>query len=495
MAYTINRFDGSTLTVVEDGTIDNNTDIKLVGKNYAGYGEIQNENFVNLLENFANTTPPPRPISGQLWFDSDTFKLKFYDGSKFKTTGGAEVSGEIPAGLTEGDFWWDTENEQLYAYNGTDFILVGPQNVGADITQMQSRSILGTDGINHPVVLAIINGVIVYIISNEEFTISTDNQENIINGFDIVKKGITLVNTQSSTGGQTSTDHIFWGTSSNALSLNGFAESDFVRKGAALFDSLVSFSDAGFAVGDSNDFNVRIENDDEAVLSNNIGNVIKFNAKDDEGIVKNSLRIFADRILPGIQPDNLEDEEVYIGDGGSPFETVYANNFVGLSEKSSSLVFNDEKNFPDILPNPNTVAIRDVSGNLRANLFRGVALAAKYADLAEKYSTETDLPVGTLVSVCKHSQYEVCAANATDTIVGTVSENPAYLMNSEAEGQPIAFVGRVPVRILGSIEKGQNVYALDAGVASVDGNGQLIGIALETNLNEDEKLIECILKV
>ena len=52
MAYTINKYNAAQLTIVQDGTIDQTTDIKLVGKNYAGYGEIQNENFVFLLENF-----------------------------------------------------------------------------------------------------------------------------------------------------------------------------------------------------------------------------------------------------------------------------------------------------------------------------------------------------------------------------------------------------------------------------------------------------------
>jgi hypothetical protein len=150
MAYTINRYDGSTLTVVEDGTIDQNTDLKLVGRNYAGYGEIQNENFVFLLENFANQNPPPKPVSGQLWFDSSASKLKFYDGGQFRSTGGAETNTDQPSGLTEGDFWWDTSNEQLYAFNGTDFILIGPQDAGEGITQMQSRTVIDTNGVGSP---------------------------------------------------------------------------------------------------------------------------------------------------------------------------------------------------------------------------------------------------------------------------------------------------------------------------------------------------------
>ena len=79
MAYTIDRYNGTTLTVVEDGTVDQTSDIKLVGKNYAGYGEIQNENFLHLLENFSGANQPPKAISGQVWYDSGANKLKLYD--------------------------------------------------------------------------------------------------------------------------------------------------------------------------------------------------------------------------------------------------------------------------------------------------------------------------------------------------------------------------------------------------------------------------------
>jgi len=78
MAYNINKYNTSSAAtiVVEDGTINTTLDIKLIGKNYAGYGEIQNENFVWLLENFSSRTEPPNAIVGQLWFDSSVQKLK-----------------------------------------------------------------------------------------------------------------------------------------------------------------------------------------------------------------------------------------------------------------------------------------------------------------------------------------------------------------------------------------------------------------------------------
>jgi hypothetical protein len=71
MAYAIDRYNNTLLTTVEDGTVDQTTDLKFIGKNYAGYGEIQNENFVHLLENFSGETKPPRPLPGQLWYDRD----------------------------------------------------------------------------------------------------------------------------------------------------------------------------------------------------------------------------------------------------------------------------------------------------------------------------------------------------------------------------------------------------------------------------------------
>ena len=134
MAYVINLTNGSQLATVEDGTIDQSTSLKLVGKNYAGYGEIQNENFVHLLENFSSANQPAAPLTGQIWFDSSGKKLKFYDGTKFRTTGGAEVGTSQPVGLTTGDFWWDSGNNQLYAQNSDGgFVLIGPQNINAAI--------------------------------------------------------------------------------------------------------------------------------------------------------------------------------------------------------------------------------------------------------------------------------------------------------------------------------------------------------------------------
>ena len=115
MPYQINRYNGDILVTVEDGTTSaDKTTLTLVGRNYAGYGEIQNENFVFLLENFANPSEPKSPLSGQIWYKSSEKKLKFYTGDMWKTTGGAEVGPDQPLGLATGDFWYNTTSRQLF---------------------------------------------------------------------------------------------------------------------------------------------------------------------------------------------------------------------------------------------------------------------------------------------------------------------------------------------------------------------------------------------
>ena len=501
MAYTINRYNNATLTVVEDGTIDQTTDIKLVGKNYAGYGEIQNENFVFLLENFSGANPPPKAISGQVWFDSGNSKLKFYDGSQWRTTGGAEISATQPAGLSEGDFWWDTTNQQLYAYNGTDFVLVGPQDAGEGITQMQSRSVRDTEGLTKSVIVATINDEEIFVVSGAQFTIDSSDAENAIPGFDVVRQGVTLKNTINATDGVTSTAHRFWGTASNALKLNGIDASNYVTTGggSSSFDVPVNFqTDGGISIGFGLDLKLFVENDNEGVIANDVGDTIKLRAKQ-TGVNQNILEISAGSVLPGRNNADTGVNTVDLGASASQFNNVYATTFTGTATQASALVVGGSARSGNVgsagTGTPNTVAVRDSSGNLNAVLFQGTATSARYADLAEKYTTAEELPVGTAVAVCGHADHEVEPAVASQMCIGVVSAEPAYLMNSEAEGQAIGLTGRVPVRVKGPVKKGQAVFAWADGVCSTIETSGLVGIALESNSDESEKLIECVLKV
>lgn len=508
MAYTINRYNNATLTVVEDGTLDQTTDIKLVGKNYAGYGEIQNENFVFLLENFASANPPPKAISGQVWFDSGNSKLKFYDGSQWRTTGGAEISASQPAGLSQGDFWWDTTNEQLYAYNGTDYVLVGPQDAGEGITQMQSRSVRDTEGLTKSVITATINDEVIFIISahlgsgGNGFTIDSSDAENAISGFDVVRPGVTLKNTINANNGATSSAHRFWGTASNALMLNGVAASNYVTTGAGSteFTELVNFrSDSGIAIGVGLDLKLFVENDNEVVVANDVGTKIKFRAKQ-SGINQNVLEMRPGSVLPGRNAADTGVNSIDIGASGSEFNNVYATTFTGTATRAGALVVGGSARTGNVgssgTAQPDSVAVRDSSGNLNAVLFQGTATSARFADLAEKYTTDQEYSVGTVMSVCTHGDHETEAAQRGTIAIGVISAEPAYLMNSDIEGQAIGLKGRVPVRIIGAVKKGEAVYVDDNGCASTMINGgSLVGIALESNEDDSEKLVECVLKV
>jgi len=126
MAYTINLTDGTVFATIADGTVNTSSSMILVGKNYAGYGEFLDENFIHLLENSANTTAPSAPLIGQLWWDKANTLLKVYNGSTFKTISAATSSASAPVSNVQGDLWYDTVNQQLKVYTGSSFIVVGP---------------------------------------------------------------------------------------------------------------------------------------------------------------------------------------------------------------------------------------------------------------------------------------------------------------------------------------------------------------------------------
>jgi len=493
MAYIINKTDGSQIAVVEDGTVDQTTDLKLVGKNYAGYGEIQNENFVHILENFSSANSPSRAIKGQIWFDSGTSKLKFYDGTKFRTTGGAEVSASQPSGLTEGDFWWDNANNQLYANTASGgFILIGPQSQGATTTSFVTDSVRDIANVNRTVIKGTVNDEVVVILSAADFTIDSSDPDNAITGFDVIHQGMTLKNTTNAQQGVTSTAHRFWGTATNSDKLGGIAASEFVRSvpgQESVFSEIVRFSDNGFTVGDGNDLAVKIENGNQAVISNEVGTVIRFKVDNDSAQSTEPLQIKAGGLMPGANT------QFNIGSDTARFSNVWATTFNGTATSANTMVVGSNNRPASTSPNNDTVAVRDSNGDLFANNFQGIASSAKYADLAEKYTTDDQYPVGTIMTIGTDEGSEATWCPMSEMPIGVISTKPAYLMNADAEGQAIALKGRVPVRVMGPVNKGDKLYVGANGTAQKANEGDLIGIALESNDRHEEKLVETFLKV
>lgn len=505
MGYIINRYNGTVLTTVEDGTVNLTTEVKFVGKNFAGYGETQNENFLHLMENFANPTPPGKPLSGMIWFDSTANKIKFYDGTRWRTTGSAEVNTVQPIGNVEGDLWWNSTTRQLYARSADgEWILVGPQTTALGTTQFISRLINGFDEFGALSQYAIIEAVLsdgvnentTLLISNDDFTIAPE--DDIANFTNFVKKGITLSDTNEE---GISTDTLFWGTASNALKLEGFSASDFINKLDLDFPDSVTIDNILFLGRESKAPGVSGGSNEIGVVQNTATSTISF-------IINNSVPVKVLNISPnGLTP--AQNLTFNLGTSSLRWNEVHAESFKGTADRSNTIrvgtsgsdyrgasqTFNSLT--PGLIVARTSVQEGTVPANsIRAVQFVGTATQAQYADLAEKYTTEKEWPVGTAMAVCSHGEHETCPAKASSVAIGVISEKPAYLMNSELEnGQAIALKGRVPVRVKGAVKKGQAVYAWENGVCSTISTTALVGIALESNADEDEKLVECVLKV
>lgn len=180
MAYQVNKTDGTIVATVADGQVDTlSTDLTLIGKNFSGFGEALNENFVKLLENFSSTTQPTNPIKGQVWFDGTENKLKVYSGTAFVPVSSATISNTQPSTLGVGDLWFNDTQKQLYFFDGNETILLGP-----DYSQTQGLSGLRVtsilDSLNQTRVITSLynNGILLGIFSKDSFT-----PKNAIEGY------------------------------------------------------------------------------------------------------------------------------------------------------------------------------------------------------------------------------------------------------------------------------------------------------------------------
>ncbi|NBP55172.1 hypothetical protein EBU71_01300 [bacterium] len=584
MSYQINRFDGTPFITVQDGTLDSTTNIKLVGKNYAGYGEIQNENFLFLLENFSSANPPAKAISGQVWYDSGTKKLKFYDGTKFRTTGGAEVASTPPTGLTTGDFWFDTNTAQLKAWNGTDFTLIGPQGTPTGgKTQMVSELVKesGTTT-TYPVIKAYVGDTVMAVFSKQAFIPDANYIDQT--AFPAIKQGVTLKNALTTTGVSSGSNNFFWGTAADSNRLGGFPASSFVKTTDSVFSTSVAFGDTGFTVGDAPTPRLKVFIDGSAgpVIENLLGSTITMRITA-SGVPFNILRLDQDSAFPGqneqydLGKSSLKWDNVYaktviaatqgihtgnvvgdlkgninaadntvaynatsktffgtfsgtlvgsnasvtgvldgtvtnsqklgnkLPDVNATVDTVPIRNssgainasgfFGGPAEKADSLKISGTTYITASTSNTaNTIAARDTSGDLSARFFIGTATSAQYADLAEKYLADAEYAPGTVIKV--GGDKEVTATqNQADIAFGVVSTSPAYMMNSELVGGTyIALKGRVPVRVIGPVNKGNPLVGTVNGCATAALTSErFFAIALETDLSEGEKLLEAII--
>jgi hypothetical protein len=258
MAYTINKTDGTILATVADGQIDQlSSDITLIGKNYSGFGETLNENFVKMLENFANSIRPERPIRGQIWFDTTETKLKVYTGTAFVPVSSATISDVQPITLGVGDLWFNNNDKQLYFYDGSSVILLGPSySVSQGLSGFKVQTILDRNNTSRVITLLYTNGTLLGIFSKDEFI-----PKIIINGFN--DSGEDKIIYPGFNAG-TLSGIKFNVTASNADKLDNTLASNFARKDQAnilRFQTVIANDDGlSFGAGQQGLFDINVGN-------------------------------------------------------------------------------------------------------------------------------------------------------------------------------------------------------------------------------------------
>jgi hypothetical protein len=286
MAYTINKTDGTVVTTITDGTVDNTTTLQLFGKSYSGFGEGLNENLVKLLENAASTSAPSAPLKGELWFDTTTNQIKVYDGTSFKPTGGAKASSSLPTGPSVGDLWLDSTNDQVFVYTGDsrshqvndEWELIGPAFTAGQTQSGWKIETLASSGGNKVVSSMYAGATRVAILSKETFTPSVSQT-----GFASIKAGITLNSTLGSVfeGSSTSASAIdVSGTSNTSASI--IAGGNFLRADAndTTTGSITVDSDTGVIIGDSQELTISVSSNDVTVAQTSEDKDLKFTIND-----------------------------------------------------------------------------------------------------------------------------------------------------------------------------------------------------------------------
>ena len=425
MAYTINLTDGTIYAVIADGTIDTSSSMTLIGKNWAGYGQFLDDNFIRLLENGSNTTPPGAPLTGQLWWDKTNTVLKVYNGSVFKTISAATASTTAPVSNSTGDLWFDTTNQQLKVWTGTQWLLIGPQfTAGQGVTGAIPATIVDNVSVNHYCIELYCNNNIVGIVSED----AAFTPQVAIPGFTTVRPGITLATIVGANV------PLFQGTATSTSSLNGLSSSQFMRSdtNTSTTGTLGVLNNTGLTVGAGSDFRVSVA-----------GTTVTLANQDSNGNINFNVNI-----------------------AGTPTTVMTINGATGT-----------------------------ITGN---------QIDANYADLAERFEADDIYLPGTVVEMGGSAEITMASQDLSETVFGVISTKAAYLMNgragTDATHPPVAMTGRVPVRTIGIVRKGDRLVSAGNGLARAAQVGEatafnVIGRSLKDKLNSSEGLVEAIVTI
>jgi len=361
MPYILKRTNGTQLAIIQDGSIDQSTDLVFIGKNYAGYGQTMNENFLQLLENFASTRTPSKPLTGQIWFDSANLKLNIYDGNRFKTLTVTDSNTARPSDLRTGDQWFDPVNQKLYVYNGIEFVMIGPEKNAAAVQSTFSASLVQDNTFaNHTILQANIgsgSNSIPAVFSKESFVpagsslLSTDQKFlNVARGISLPGYAPISLGTNKGIGAVPDNEHVdtlFFGAASSAWGMlelynnepTFFESNKYIRytgDGIDVPGSIIARNDAGITLGSSGSIKISASGL-IANISNPNSTRITFNTK----VLGNIVTALAiDYTSPAIVIVPSVNPVTDLGTGSQGFRNLYASNLY-----SSNLIANGSTNY------------------------------------------------------------------------------------------------------------------------------------------------------
>ena len=547
MAYKINNTFGTLLVTLADGTIDvATTDLTLIGKGYAGFGEKLNENLVKLLENINNTTAPTNKVQGQMWYDKTNNQINVYTGSKWKPVGSTTNSGTAPTNAVQGDLWFDTTNTQLYVYTGSAWTLIGPTTVaGSGVTQVITELPEDNTGVKQSILKLVTNDTVVGVISNVAFTPSSTETLGaalVSAGFATVAQGIQLSTSVSSAK--------FRGTATDSESLGGVAAANYLRsdQNDSTTSSFSILNDTGIILGAGSDITMSLSSDDFTIAQTTINKDIIFTVNDggvtttmmtmdgSSGLlelpsvgdirVKGNLTVDGTQTILNTSTLSVEDNIIELNrnissNAGMPNHTgLKVNRGQTSSATEQDLYWVWDETFAD----DGSTTYGNAGGawtafksaqtdtemeaptlvDIRANVVHATTTSAMYADLAERYEADCDTEVGDVVILGGHAEITKCKDELSDAVFGVISESPAFLMNAQAgnnDSHPmVALKGRVMVKLTGSGKAGDRVVSAGNGEARVAELEECtafntLGRLIKDKYNEETALTECVIGV
>jgi len=516
MAYAINKTDGTVVATVADGTLDTtSSSLSLIGKNYAGYGEVLNENQIKILENFANTSSnePTAPLEGQVWYNTTANQLQVYNGSSFKSVSGANVAASEPTNTAQGDLWYDSTNGQLYVYSGSAFVLVGPASTsGAGVTGAVSTTITDNAGIDRTVLQFKIADTIIGMLSSVEFTPQTS-----ISGFATISKGFDLSTAIS--------DNKFVGTSTDSDKLGGVAAASYLRADTndTTSGTLGVLNDTGLTVGVDSDFTISQSGANTTLKNVTQDGDIIFNVNDggsdttamtiDGATATTSitnLNVTGTMTTSGSVQNinvtnlNVQDPLIVVGSGATNTAATDKGLLIerGVDTNAAFIWDESEDEFACILTTESGTTAGNVGISSYATI-HATATAAQYSDLAERYWSSENVQPGDVVNIGGDNEIRKTTPNEDDCF-GVISTEPAFKMNADAgldSTHPyVALSGRVPCKVEGSVAKGQRLIPGNTpGVAKAADPEDMtatnvIGRALADKTDADIGLVEIVVK-